>query len=78
MVQRVAGANVRRWVLQAGRANEALDCRVYAYAALHGMYHTRRLKLERQAQALAELIELARAKVKPEPVRGRRIRGRML
>lgn len=29
----------RKWVAKAGRANEALDCRVYAYAALHGLMH---------------------------------------
>ncbi|MEX2553991.1 MAG: terminase gpA endonuclease subunit, partial [Actinomycetota bacterium] len=52
VIERKAGQSVRKWVLQKGRANEALDCRVYAYAALVGMYHTRRLRLERQAEIL--------------------------
>nr|WP_310066785.1 terminase gpA endonuclease subunit [Sphingomonas sp. BE137] len=30
---------MRKWVPIPGRANEALDCRVYAYAALHGLMH---------------------------------------
>jgi phage terminase large subunit GpA-like protein len=30
---------VRLWVTPAGRANEASDCRVYAYAALCGLVH---------------------------------------
>jgi phage terminase large subunit GpA-like protein len=83
---RHAGVNTRKWVLQKGRANEALDCRVYAYAALHGLYHTRRLKLERQAGVVQDIIDTIReARDKHnEPVlphhrpKGRRMRGRML
>lgn len=79
MVTKVAGVNVRKWVLQRGRANEALDCRVYAYAALHGLYHTRRFKMERQAEVIANLIlSMQETKKKPAPVQGRRVRGRML
>ena len=33
------GVRYRVWELSAGRANEALDCRVYAYAALCGLTH---------------------------------------
>jgi phage terminase large subunit GpA-like protein len=44
-----------RWILPKGRANEALDCRVYAYAALQGLYAVRKLSLTR----LAELIRRA-------------------
>ncbi len=33
------GQIYRVWELPAGRANEALDCRVYAYAALNGLIH---------------------------------------
>lgn len=33
------GQVFRVWELPAGRANEALDCRVYAYAALCGLVH---------------------------------------
>ena len=41
----------RKWVAKAGRANEALDCRVYAYAALHGLMHMG-LKLNRLADEI--------------------------
>jgi phage terminase large subunit GpA-like protein len=33
------GQKYRVWDLPPGRANEALDCRVYAYAALCGLSH---------------------------------------
>ena len=39
---------VRKWVPIPGRANERLDCRVYAYAALRGLIHMG-LKLNRRA-----------------------------
>ena len=49
----------RKWVPKAGRANEALDCRVYAYAALHGLMHMG-LKLNREADAVgAEFTAMA-------------------
>jgi phage terminase large subunit GpA-like protein len=35
----VNGRKFRVWELPKGRANEALDCRVYAYAALCGLIH---------------------------------------
>jgi phage terminase large subunit GpA-like protein len=54
VVEKVAGQVVRKWKPIRGRANEALDCRVYAYAALNGLYITRRLKLEYQAEILAQ------------------------
>ncbi|KDR31549.1 terminase [Caballeronia zhejiangensis] len=38
-VKEVAGHRFFVWELPAGRANEALDCRVYAYAALCGLQH---------------------------------------
>ncbi|MCT8345433.1 MULTISPECIES: phage terminase large subunit family protein [Photorhabdus] len=34
-----AGQRYSVWELPSGRANEALDCRVYAYAALCGLFH---------------------------------------
>lgn len=46
----VAGQTFRVWVLPNGRANEASDCRVYAYAALCGLNHMG-LKLDRAAAA---------------------------
>jgi phage terminase large subunit GpA-like protein len=53
-IERRAGSMIRRWVQPAHRAVEALDCRVYAYAALCGLYHVRRLRLERAAQLINE------------------------
>ncbi len=35
----VGGTRVRLWKARPGRASEALDCRVYAYAALCGLLH---------------------------------------
>lgn len=43
---------VRLWETPAGRANEAADCRVYAYAALCGLAHFG-LQLNKRADALA-------------------------
>ncbi|HEV2365412.1 MAG TPA: terminase gpA endonuclease subunit, partial [Caulobacteraceae bacterium] len=52
-----AGKRFRVWELPPGRANEALDCRVYAYAALCGLMHFG-LKLNRRvAELLAADIE---------------------
>ncbi|MEN4984001.1 phage terminase large subunit family protein [Acinetobacter modestus] len=39
MTKTLNGQTFRVWSLPAGRANEALDCRVYAYAALCGLIH---------------------------------------
>ena len=39
VVKSVGGRKFRVWELRPGRANEALDCRVYAYAALCGLQH---------------------------------------
>lgn len=44
----VAGQKYRVWKQRPGRANEALDCRVYGYAALCGLLHFG-LKLNRRA-----------------------------
>lgn len=38
-VKQVGHRTIRIWVTPAGRANEAADCRVYAYAALCGLIH---------------------------------------
>ncbi|MDY7560207.1 phage terminase large subunit family protein [Pseudomonas sp. CCC3.2] len=43
------GQTYRVWELPPGRANEALDCRVYAYAALCGLLHAG-LKLNKRAE----------------------------
>lgn len=79
IVERKAGALVRRWSLKKGLANEALDARVYAYAALVGLYHTRRFKLEQAAVQIGNYKPLVEAS--PEEIRavqlaraGRRVR----
>lgn len=46
--KKASGRTYRIWEPKAGRSNEALDCRVYAYAALCGLLH-RGLKLNRRA-----------------------------
>lgn len=48
---------VRKWVPIAGRANERLDCRVYALAALRGLMHTG-LKLNREADKVGAEVTL--------------------
>lgn len=68
------GTVTRSWVLQKGRRNEALDCRVYAYAALQGMYQVRHLDLERLKQVVDAHKPGARTPGKPK---GRRVRGNM-
>lgn len=47
------GQKYRVWELRPGRANEALDCRVYAYAALCGLFH-HGLKLNVLARSVQE------------------------
>lgn len=54
-VERKAGVMMRKWVLKKGKANEALDCRVYAYSALQGLYIVRRLDLHVRAATLAQM-----------------------
>jgi len=50
-----AGHKYRVWEVRPGRANEGLDCRVYAYAALHGLLH-HGYRLNAEAIALAKTI----------------------
>ena len=52
VVKTVAGVRFRVWELPPGKANEALDCRVYAYAALCGALHFG-LQLNRKAAVMA-------------------------
>lgn len=47
-IKEVGGQKYRVWVLPGGKANEAIDCRVYSYAALHGLMHIG-LRLNREA-----------------------------
>jgi len=53
VVKESGGQRFRVWELPAGKANEALDCRVYAYAALCGLLHMG-MKLNQRAAAAAE------------------------
>lgn len=49
------GFTTRKWTLPRGRANEALDCRVYAYAALCGLVATRKFSLEKMVQMIEQM-----------------------
>jgi phage terminase large subunit GpA-like protein len=51
VVKEAGGRRYRVWETPSGRANEASDCRVYAYAALCGLIHFG-LQLNRRAQLL--------------------------
>jgi len=54
VVERKGGMERRHWRLKKSLLNEALDCRVYAYSALHGLYHVRQLNIEKLAADLLE------------------------
>lgn len=60
------GQKFRVWELPPGRANEALDCRVYAYAALCGLLH-RGLKLNRLVDETASSLPDRAQREAPEP-----------
>jgi phage terminase large subunit GpA-like protein len=49
VVKRRGGRTYRVWEPKKGVAHEALDCRVYAYAALWGMIVNHRTDLDREA-----------------------------
>lgn len=51
-LKEIGKRKVRIWETPAGRANEAADCRTYAYAALCGLIHFG-LQLNKRADALA-------------------------
>lgn len=55
LVKEIGGQKYRVWELPGGRANEASDCRVYAYAALHGLMH-RGFKLNREAERVGAIV----------------------
>ena len=62
VVKESGGQKYRVWEIRPGRANEALDCRVYAYAALCGLLH-HGLKLN----VLAAAIEKSPEGLMPPP-----------
>jgi len=68
VVERRGSSFVRVWKKPSGRANEALDCRGYAYAALHGLYNVRQFDMEKQV-ALFMSYEAAMKKPRGEEVK---------
>ena len=76
-IERKGGVEQRHWKLKKGIVNEALDCRVYAYAALHELYQAQKLNLEKAAESLrAHSVEFAmqehRGKLEIAPQQSRR------
>ena len=69
------GRPIREWKKQDGQRNEALDCRVYAMAALHGLLSSG-LQLNLEADRLAE-VPLKRSDgdrdIKPRTHRSQRV-----
>ncbi|WP_244542177.1 phage terminase large subunit family protein [Azotobacter beijerinckii] len=67
-VRKTSGGQVYRvWELPPGRANEALDCRVYAYAALCGLMHLG-LKLNKRAEEVNATLGVPVMRPEPEMV----------
>lgn len=56
VVERKGGVTLRKWYLTAHQANEALDARVLAYAALQGLVNERGFKMQRVAKILAQPV----------------------
>lgn len=59
IIERKGGMMIRRWDLQSHRSNEALDTRVYAYAALQGLINERGFKPTRVAAILSANAQAA-------------------
>ncbi|CBG89344.1 phage terminase large subunit family protein [Citrobacter rodentium] len=75
VVKHSGGQTYRVWEQLAGRANEALDCRVYGYAALCGLLHMG-LKLNAKADSIAANPErLIAAEPDPQPKPDYRLPG---
>jgi phage terminase large subunit GpA-like protein len=58
-----------QWKKAPGDRNEALDIRVYAYAALHSLYSTSAFNLNREAERMARLCDVKRGEVAAAEVR---------
>ena len=76
VLKEVGGRRFRVWETPAGRANEASDCRVYAYAAICGLVHFG-LQLNKRARVLAvpavvEPIEAPTEPLEPRAAASRR------
>ena len=54
-----------QWRKPEGARNEALDIRVYAYAALHSLYSTAAFNLNRESERMANLCDAARSESRP-------------
>jgi phage terminase large subunit GpA-like protein len=67
VLKEAGGRRYRVWETPAGRANEASDCRVYAYAALCGLVHMG-LQLNRRVQQLQQAPEQVAAPAAVQPV----------
>jgi phage terminase large subunit GpA-like protein len=65
IIEKRDGFAVRRWTLKKGHANEALDIRVYAYAALQGLLIVRKFNIE-AALLLLETMKIDEASM-PQP-----------
>lgn len=63
-IREAAGHKYRVWVLPDGRANEALDVRVYAYAALHGLLQLG-LFLNKRADLVGATVTIPVATIAP-------------
>lgn len=55
LIEKKDGFAQRKWVLKKGHRNEALDVRVYAYAALQGLLIVRRFSLANALEFLANM-----------------------
>lgn len=69
----VGGLKVRKWVPIKNRANEALDCRVYAYAALCGLKHLG-LQLNKRVDAIVDAVAPRRAPPPAPPAAAEAVR----
>lgn len=65
VLREAAGKKYRVWELPSGKANEAIDCRVYAYAALCGLLHFG-LKLNARVETIAKSAETLLPPAPPE------------
>lgn len=75
VIEKKMGVKIRVWRLKKGLANEGLDCRVYAYAALQGLYHTRRFNMQRQFELISAMLPEDDPEWVPPVVPQRRVSG---
>ncbi len=68
VLKTLGGRRFTVWELPAGKANEALDCRVYSYAALCALFH-KGLQLNRLADEVGAAFT-AKPYIEPKPVPG--------